>query len=95
MRTRMLHAAQIMWPAFLIAGVLEMLVFAWLDPSQLQLGSWQPDAKTTYSLAFFGFWGLITLASLMSHWMMKSVEPPLEKRRERRSARRHHVHHHA
>lgn len=95
MRTRMLHAAQIMWPAFLVAGVLEMLVFAWVDPSQLQLGAWQPDSKTAYSLAFFAFWGLITTASLMSHWMMKPVEPPIVGRREKRVARRHHVHHHA
>ncbi len=95
MRTRMLHAAQIMWPAFMMAGVLEMIVFAWVDPSHLQLGAWQPDTKTTYSLAFFAFWGLITLASLMSHWMMKSAEQPTEARRERRLARRHHVHRHA
>jgi hypothetical protein len=52
MTQRVLHAAQILWPAFLVAGVLEMVVFSWVDPTQLRIGQWQPDAQTTYSLAF-------------------------------------------
>lgn len=91
---RVLHAAQILWPAFLVAGVLEMVVFSWVDPSQLRFGQWQPDAQTIYSLAFFVFWGLVTVSSLISHWMMKSAQAPGETRRSRRLARRQqHVHH--
>ncbi|MGC4062030.1 MAG: hypothetical protein QM749_14720 [Aquabacterium sp.] len=85
---RVLHAAQILWPAFLIAGVLEMVVFSWVDPSQLRFGQWQPDAQTTYSLAFFVFWALVTVSSLLSHWMMKSAETPGQARRSRRLARK-------
>ena len=29
------RALQILWPAFLMAGVLEMLVFAVVDPAEL------------------------------------------------------------
>ena len=72
MSRRSLHLAQILWPAFLIAGVLEMVVFSWVDPTQVQWGAWQPDPTTTYSLAFLLFWALITVSSLISHWMMKT-----------------------
>ena len=95
MTQRVLHAAQILWPAFLIAGVLEMVVFSWVDPNLLRIGQWQPDAQTTYSLAFFVFWGLVTLSSLLSHWMMKTSDSSVEQRRARRHARRQHVHNHA
>lgn len=97
MAHRALHAAQILWPAFLVAGVLEMVVFSWVDPSLLRIGSWQPDAQTTYSLSFFVFWALVALSSLLSHWMMKSSDPGVsdDTRRIRRQARRQHIHHHA
>lgn len=95
MTQRVLHAAQILWPAFLVAGVLEMLVFSWVDPTQLRLGQWQPDAQTTYSVAFFMFWGLVTLSSLLSHWMMKTAQSPAQGRRARRLARRQQLQHHA
>lgn len=54
----------IAWPAFLLAGVLEMAVFAVVDPSDLRwLGNplgWPRVA--VYTLAFFVFW-LVTMAS--------------------------------
>lgn len=93
MTQRVLHAAQILWPAFLVAGVLEMVVFAWVDPSLLRIGQWQPDVQTTYSLAFLVFWALVTLSSLLSHWMMKSSDAPALGRRARRQARRQQIHH--
>jgi hypothetical protein len=95
MSQRALHAAQILWPAFLIAGVLEMVVFSWVDPNLLRIGSWQPDPQTTYSLGFFVFWALVTLSSLLSHWMMKASSEAPSARRIRREARRAHIHHHA
>lgn len=97
MTQRVLHAAQILWPAFLVAGVLEMVVFSWVDPTLLRIGQWQPDAQTTYSLAFFVFWGLVTASSLLSHWMMKATsDSRAQMRRARRMARRQaHSHHHA
>lgn len=54
----------IAWPAFLLAGVIEMLVFAVVDPQNLQwLGRPLPlSRETVYTLAFFVFW-LLTMAS--------------------------------
>ncbi len=54
----------IVWPAFLVAGLLEMLVFAFVDPQDLH---WAGQAlplsnQGLYTVAFFVFWGLTTLA---------------------------------
>ena len=54
----------IAWPAFLVAAVLEMIVFALVDPGDLHwfgnpLGL---SRQAIYTLAFFVFWG-ITMAS--------------------------------
>jgi hypothetical protein len=53
------------WPAFLMACVLEIAVFALVDPQDLQwLG--QPlelPRKGVYTLAFFVFWAVTALSS--------------------------------
>ena len=57
----------IVWPAFLMAGVIEMLVFAMGDPQDLL----EISRQGVYTLAFFVFWlitsisgGLTTLLSM-------------------------------
>ena len=63
----------IVWPAFLMAGVIEMPVFAMVDPQDLH---WfghplEISRQGVYTLAFFVFWlitsisgGLTTLLSM-------------------------------
>lgn len=48
----------IVWPAFLAAGVMEMLVFAAFDPQDMQwLGRGVEWSRTgIYTVAFFAFW---------------------------------------
>jgi hypothetical protein len=59
----------VLWPSFLMAGVLEMLVFALVDPTLLQrpggepLG-WSPTA--VYTVAFFIFWAVIAIAGALT-----------------------------
>lgn len=66
------------WPSFLMAGVLEMLVFSLVDPTQLH---WFGGAAveltplTVYSLAFFAFWVVIALAAGLSQLL---AEPAVE-----------------
>ena len=58
----------IAWPAFLLAGVMEMLVFALVDPQNLHW-SGQPLAlsrEAVYTLAFFIFWLLIMVSSALT-----------------------------
>lgn len=73
------------WPAFLVAALLEGVVFAWVDPQQLQwLG--QPlnlSREAVYTLAFFVFWaltmlssGLTTLLSLSPFEVNRCPVPP-------------------
>ncbi len=54
----------IAWPAFLVAGVLEMVVFAMVDPSDLHWFG-EPislSRQAVYTIGFFVFWA-ITMAS--------------------------------
>jgi len=54
----------IVWPAFLMAGVLEILVFAMVDPNDLHwLGRpLEFSRQGVYTVAFFAFW-LVTLVT--------------------------------
>ena len=58
----------IAWPAFLLAGVIEMLVFTVVDPKDMHwLG--QPLAlsrEAVYTLAFFCFWVLTMTSSALT-----------------------------
>jgi len=54
----------IAWPAFLVAGILEVLVFAMVDPQDIQ---WfghpiEFSRQGVYTVAFFAFW-VLTMAS--------------------------------
>lgn len=64
----------IVWPAFLVAGVLEILVFAFVDPQEMHwLGrplSWSP--QTVYTLAFFVFWAVTAASSALTTLLAQS-----------------------
>ena len=68
------------WPSFLMAGVLEMLVFSVADPAELHgfgesLASM--PAAGVYTLAFFCFWLVVALAASMT--LLLAV-PEVERR---------------
>lgn len=65
-RSRRLMAA--LWPSFLMAAVLEGLVFSLLDPELLdaRLSHAGLSALAVYSLAFLVFWAVTALASGLS-----------------------------
>ena len=55
----------IAWPAFLVAGILEVLVFAMVDPQDLHWFG-QPvllSRQAVYTVSFFVFWAVAMLAS--------------------------------
>ena len=71
----------IIWPAFLAAAVLEMLVFALVDPAQLQ---WADEAvqwpdMAVYTAAFFVFWGVALMASALTALL---AQPPVDVNRQ-------------
>ena len=62
-------AQWIAWPSFLMAGVLEMLVFSVADPDELRgfggaFNELSPSA--IYTIAFFCFWVIVALASSLT-----------------------------
>ncbi len=59
----------ILWPAFLMAGVLEMLVFAMVDPSELNwIGGDALDwpRQSVYTVAFLVFWAVTALSGAIT-----------------------------
>ena len=70
---------QIAWPAFLAAGVLEMLVFAVIDPNELHwFGGVRIDwsAQAVYTFTFLLFWGAIASASAMAVLLVTGPDLP-------------------
>jgi hypothetical protein len=50
----------VLWPAFLAAGVTEVLVFALVDPQEIHWAG-QPllwSREAVYTVAFFLFWAI-------------------------------------
>lgn len=78
----------IAWPAFLVAGLLEMLVFGLVDPQDLHWFG-HPLALSrqgVYTVAFFAFWaltmvssGLTTLLSISPFEINRCPVPPHER----------------
>ena len=71
------HALAILWPAFLMAGMLEMLVFAVVDPLEMRwfggaLIAWTPMA--VYSITFLLFWGAVATASALTALLSLSAD---------------------
>ena len=73
----------ILWPSFLMAGVLEGAVFSVVDPTDLHwMGAVPIEASplAVYSLSFLAFWGLISTSGALT--ALLCIDPdaqPLEE----------------
>jgi hypothetical protein len=58
----------IAWPSFLMAGVLELLVFAVIDPQDMNwFGQhFEISRQAVYTLSFFVFWLVISIAGALT-----------------------------
>ncbi len=58
----------IVWPSFLMAGVMELLVFALVDPQDMHWfgHAFEISRQAVYTLGFFVFWFVIALSSAMT-----------------------------
>ena len=64
------RALLILWPAFVMAGVLEGLVFVVVDPSTLHWFGAEPlqwSSSAVYSVTFLIFWGVIATSAAITH----------------------------
>lgn len=67
----------ILWPSFLLAGVLEMVVFSVVDPHDLHWPALLQDLsrQAVYTLGFFAFWIATAASSALTVLLgMKSSE---------------------
>lgn len=77
MRRLARRAASIAWPAFLMAGVLEIAVFAFVDPQSLHTVSGaalQVSDTTVYSVAFFVFWLATAAACALTMLLQRAAD---------------------
>lgn len=64
------RALLILWPAFLMAGVLEALVFVVVDPESFRWfggPALEWPVMAVYSVTFLIFWAVIATAGVLTH----------------------------
>lgn len=69
------QALQVLWPSFLMAGVLEMLLFAVVDPGDLQWFGGTPidwPRQAVYTATFFICWGVMAVSGGLTVLLMRS-----------------------
>jgi hypothetical protein len=68
------YAALLMWPSFLAACLLEVLIFSMVDPREIHWPSQmsEPSRQSVYSVSFFLFWLITISCSGLVLWLAKS-----------------------
>ena len=64
------RALLILWPAFVMAGALEALVFVVVDPTALHWYGIEPlnwSTSAVYSVTFLIFWAVIATSGAITH----------------------------
>jgi hypothetical protein len=63
--------ANVTWPSFMAACLLELLVFAFVDPLELHWAGHGVDLSRmgAYTVAFFAFWAICCAACAVTAWM--------------------------
>ena len=75
---------QVLWPAFLMAGVMEMLIFVVVDPNELQWFGGAPiewSRQAIYTVTFALCWVVTATSSALTALLMSKerdgdVRPP-------------------
>jgi hypothetical protein len=65
----------VLWPSFLVAGVVEFLFFLIVDPQELYLFGepTQFSPLATYSIGFFCFWAICAASSMATCFFQGSA----------------------
>jgi hypothetical protein len=74
--------ARAAWPAFLMACVLELVVFAMVDPDDVQWLGHPLDISrsSVYSLGFFLFWGICFVGNALMMFLNCATCPEATRR---------------
>ncbi len=71
-------AIRIVWPAFTLACLLELLLFAAVDPSAIRLFDFGADLwgrTAVYSMTFFFLWATVTLWGALTGFFEADTQP--------------------
>jgi hypothetical protein len=74
----LLRAMCVLWPSFLAACALEMLVFGLVDPGDLHwpVAGGPVSRQAVYAMGFFAFWAATAASSALTAMLIKA--PPQE-----------------
>jgi len=75
--------AAVLWPSFLIAGAMEMLVFSMVDPGDLHgIGgaAIEMSRQAVYTLGFLAFWAMVSIACSLTALLMTETDASAEER---------------
>jgi hypothetical protein len=66
----------ILWPAFILASLMELVVWGFIDPSELRWGleGLGYTRQAIYTASFFVFWAMSAAACALA--VALTVEPP-------------------
>lgn len=67
---------QVLWPSFIVAGLVEVVFFTVINPRELYLFG-EPvylDPLATYSIGFFAFWLICAASSLTTVYFQRSAD---------------------
>jgi hypothetical protein len=73
------RALLVLWPSFVMAGVLEALVFVVVDPEGLTWFGGPPvelSRQAVYTISFFIFWAIISAAGGVSAMLARRHGEP-------------------
>ena len=64
----------IVWPAFMVAGVAELVFFSLFDPFDLHFfgAPLEMSREAIYTMGFFGFWGLGIASSALTIFLERA-----------------------
>lgn len=67
------NLVSILWPSFLVAGLVTILFFTFFDPSDLGMISGYPDITRLagYTIGFFAFWFFSAVSSALTCYFRK------------------------
>jgi hypothetical protein len=67
----------VIWPAFLVAGVAELIFFSVFDPFDLHFfgAPLEMSRQAIYTMGFFGFWALGIASSALTIFLESGTVP--------------------
>jgi len=71
----MKRAIWILWPSFVVAGVMDGIFFTLFDPSEILADRWSGVSRiAAYSVGFFAFWAFAAGSSTLTCFFQRGAD---------------------